>query len=339
MSIGTEANTKATSRPMLSSYKWMAAFLFASMLLAVLSVADGAPAPVDAYVSSPANIVSFQNYSTPQIEPGHHGYLEFRVVNRYTNYMASVNITIEITAGVNEKESKDISKASHPPRLEAVGRPATGQGTHKVSVSIPALAPGEAKAVTLKYKVQSFEDTYEATYIVRSMIDFWYGNQTEPQVHYIMKSKGYFTNEQWTVATSGGGFQYTNVNLTALNISGITPDTTFGVRSPFPQWPKWVFLGGAILFLGLGLLFVAMDNYGKFPHLKAWLDEVGRRKRPVRWDDVQVEEAPKLKKGARTKNLPWKDEVEEEEAAEDEDKYSKKKRPKSKAAAARKNKR
>lgn len=328
MSIGVDAKRNG----------WISALLLVPILLAAFPSVIGEPAPVDAYVSSPAHIVSFQNYSTPQIEPGHHGYMEFRVVNRYTNYMASINITIEITAGVNEKESKDISKVSQPPRLESVGRTATGQGTQKVSISIPALDPGEEKAVTLRYKVQSFEDTYEATYIVRSMIDFWYGNQTEPQVHYIMRSKGHFTNEQWAVATSGGGFQYTNVNLTALNISGITPDTTFGVRSPFPQWPKWVFLGGAILFLGLGLLFVAMDNYGKFPHLKAWLDEVGRRKRPVRWDEVQVEEPPKLKKGARAKDLPWKDEEEpeEEETAEDEDKDSKKKRSKSKAAAARK---
>jgi len=219
------------------------------------------------------------------MEPGESGELEFRVVNRYTLDMTAIIIEVEIFKAANEDESKDISDVKHPPTLTAVDHASPGDGTTKVTYSIATLVGHESPTpadvhTTIKFKIRSHEDTYEATYFIRTMISFTYPldeNGTFNSTEYVMRSKGHFTNEKWEqagdAADDSNGATYGNINLDVLQVSGITPDTSFGVRSDFPQWPKYVFLSAAILFAGAGAFFIAMENYGKFPEVKKWMDE------------------------------------------------------------------
>jgi hypothetical protein len=239
-------------------------------------------APYHPHISHPSTIVSFQNFSTPQMEPGDSGNMEFKIVNRYDGNMSNVVVEVEIYRAANEDESKDVSNVKYPPTLNYEGTDdSLGDGTTKVVINLYNITSGKhgegVNVEHLKFKVKSKKDTYEATYLVRTMISFDYEGLSNGT--YVMKSFGHFTTEEIEDARTTN-LETGNLDLTKLDVSGITPDTSFGVRENFPQWPKWIcFLPGAIVFLGLGILFVAMENYGKFPGLKAWFDNLGKKKK------------------------------------------------------------
>lgn len=243
-----------------------------------LSTTSLAQAPYHPDISHPSKIVSFQNFSTPQMEPGDSGDMEFRIVNRYDGNMTNVSVEVEIYRAANEDESKDVSNVKYPPTLNYKGTDdSMGDGTTKVVLDLRHIPPGEQSAEHLKFTVKSKEDTYEATYLVRTMISFDYEGHSNGT--YVMKSFGHFTTEKIEEARTTN-LETGNLDLGILEVSGITPDTSFGVRENFPQWPKWICLiPGAVIFLGLGILFVAMENYGKFPKLMAWLDNLGKKKK------------------------------------------------------------
>jgi len=231
---------------------------------------------VDGYVSSPANMVQ-TTFSTPQLEPGESGSIVFTLLNRYVADMTEVHVEFEVYRAANEEESRDVLDIKHPPTLTAVGHSSPGDGTTKVDYSAGTLVPGQNATIELRVKTK--DDTYEATYLVRTRLTFSYTNDSasSPPVEYRFVSRGHFTDEQWKAAEDGPSFLYTNLDLTALNVSGIFPDTSFGVRSDFPQWPKYVFLAGAAGCAGLAGLFIAMENYGMFPKLKERLDSLGKK--------------------------------------------------------------
>lgn len=273
--------------------------VLASALALVLPV-SAEYVPVDQHVSHPSTIVSFQNYSTPQIEPGDSGHLEFKIVNRYDRYMSDVELEIEVFRAANEDESKNASKVKSPPRFSSEGYDSDGEGSTKITIRFSDIDPGIDNAKDIKLKISTKKDTYEATYLVRSKLVFWYGNSTDNMTKYVMKSKGHFSNEHWDRAASEPDPDMGNLNLNALNVSGIIPDTSFGVRSPFPQWPKYACGAGAVVFLGLGILFMSMENYGKFPKLNKWIQGIEERKY-VPYSKVELEEVEDEDDGASSR--------------------------------------
>ena len=231
---------------------------------------------MDGYVSNPANMVE-TTFSTPQLEPGDSGTLEFTMMNRYVNTLENITVEFEVYRAANEDSSKDVTRVKYPPTLTGIGHTGIGDGTVKVAYSPADLQPREN--VSIKIKVDTKDDTFQATYLVRTQLTFDYTNGTGPRTTYNFKSRGHFTDAEWKTAEDGTSFLYTNLDIGSLNVSGIFPDTTFGVRNNFPQWPKWlIFLPGAVIFAGLGAFFLAVENYGMFPGVKKWMDSLGKKK-------------------------------------------------------------
>ena len=73
------------------------------------------------------------------------------------------------------------------------------------------------------------------------------------------------------------------LNLDILDVDGIIPDTSFRIKDPIPIWPLYVFVGGAIFFVILAVVFYYMDEKGKFPGTKKKLDEMGESVKNFRY--------------------------------------------------------
>ena len=100
----------------------------------------------------------------------------------------------------------------------------------------------------------------------RLQLNFDYNNSA-----YIMKSRGYFTDEEWENATSQADEDDPGkVDIEVLGVDGIIPDSSFKVWEPIPLWPLYVCIIPLIVMLGIfAVLFYAQEEYNMFP----WLDQ------------------------------------------------------------------
>ena len=134
----------------------------------------------------------------------------------------------------------------------------------------------------------------QSSYFLRFWLEFDFNNGTAPE-HLTLASRGYFTGQQWQNATDPqnhgpgcGPYNATNrclggLNLTYLGVDGILPDSSFGVKEPFPVWPFYGLIVLVALFLVLAFLFWVEENPGKYPRIeRAWLGLKGRLRRIVR---------------------------------------------------------
>ncbi len=133
----------------------------------------------------------------------------------------------------------------------------------------------------------------EAAYFLRFWLEFDFNNTTVTAGHARMASRGYFSDEQWLSASTGIGpgcspYNATNrcvgtVNLTRLGVDGVLPDSSFGVKEPFPTWPLYALLFFTGFFLVLAFLFWVEENPSAYPRIdRAWLRLKGRLRRVVR---------------------------------------------------------
>jgi hypothetical protein len=86
-----------------------------------------------------------------------------------------------------------------------------------------------------------------------------------------MKSKGYFTDQEWDEATaSATETDPGRVNIESLGVDGIIPDSSFRVAHEIPLWPLYVCLIPLIvILLVFAFLFYCQEEYNMFP----WLDQ------------------------------------------------------------------
>ena len=181
---------------------------------------------------------------TPVIKPSKEGELIFNMTNPYPLSMENVSLTAEIYYFVEhtwftERKSCKISNIEHP---------FFENGNEKINCSWKEI--NEKNSTSLL--IISNKDTDQGTYFVRFHLEFDYKN-----IHYIMKSIGFFTNEQWEKATSCGT-EFGGVNTSILGIDAIIPETTFGVKQPIPLWPLYLLIA-VTAFLGI----VAVRSYIK----------------------------------------------------------------------------
>ena len=93
-----------------------------------------------------------------------------------------------------------------------------------------------------------------------------------------MKSRGYYTQAEWDIADlTAAPTDPGEINLTALDVDGIIPDTSFRVKEPIPFWPLALFIGLCVMFALLAGMFYMMDEQGKFPELKTKIDRVSEK--------------------------------------------------------------
>jgi hypothetical protein len=210
----------------------------------------------DEYISHPSNIPLFDNITTPEIEPGERGTFRLTIENRYKETMENVSLTVGIYAWATSYDYKEIDDVDHPPKIN-------GEGIENI------LDLGMIENNTLAYvnfSIKSSSDTTQGTYFVRFQLNFDYNNSA-----YIMKSRGFFTDEEWENATSQGEEDDPGkVDIEVLGVDGIIPDSSFKVWEPIPLWPLYVCIIPLIVMLGIfAVLFYAQEEYNMFP----WLDQ------------------------------------------------------------------
>ncbi len=231
---------------------------------------------IDEYVSHPGNIPDFHNFNTPQLEPGQEGVFSLDVYNRYESALDNVVIVAEIyhRADIDESESLDKISSSERPYVRETCW--TDQGgsencvatidARKATFNIGTIEYNET--ISLEFEIISKEDTKEGTYFVRFSMDFDYNSTAR-----VMQSRGYWSMEQWENATTNvTDGSPGNINLGALNVDGIIPDSSFGVKKPIPQWPLYVLITLTIVFAGLSITFY-LEEEGTYPGLNKWLQK------------------------------------------------------------------
>jgi hypothetical protein len=221
------------------------------LLVAVMAM----PALADENLSAPNRIPDLSDFRTPQIVPGSSGTYEFSVRNRYNGTIENATLTVEIYKWATLEEAKDIGKVSSPPEM--------AEGVRQ-GYTAPAFSLGPNQTATFKMTVSTAKTTPQGTYFVRQRMDFDYNG-----IRLLMKSRGHFTDRQWDNATTNpnGTRAVGGINLTALAVDGILPDSSFSVKEPIPMWPLAVLVVLTVLFAALAVVFYLVEEKGH-PKLK-----------------------------------------------------------------------
>ena len=264
----------------------------ALLALALLLVPSG-EADWDPYVSHPGNIPDFHNFTTPQLAPGGSGPFTLEISNRYAEPLEKVVVTMEIYMRADIEGSETIGAVADDarPRVEEGCWTRLPNGEHECAAAPSAqratfspgtLAAGEA--VRFSTDIHSTEErswlrctllssrcetgTAEGTYFVRFTLEFDHNGTTRS-----MLSRGYWSMADWEAATTDvPGGAPGNINLTALGVDGVIPDSSFGVKEPIPKWPLYVMIGLTVMFAGLAVVFY-LEEEGAYPGLNKWLQQ------------------------------------------------------------------
>ncbi len=226
------------------------------LALVLILVLFSFTASADEYISDPSNIPDFDNFKTPQITSGETGTFRLTIENRYKEYIENANLTVSIYGCGTSYFYKDIGDTKHPPTIN-------GGGTEHI-FTIPSIENDTLEYVN--FTISTSPDTTQGTYFVRFQLSFEYNNTP-----YIMRSKGYFTDQEWDNATSNADENDPGkIEIDILGVDGIIPDSSFKVKDPIPIWPLYICLIPIIVMLGvLAVLFYCQEEYNMFP----WLDQ------------------------------------------------------------------
>ena len=114
--------------------------------------------------------------------------------------------------------------------------------------------------ISLEFRIITNEETKEGTYFVRFSMSFDL-NETER----LMQSRGHWSMDLWEEATTNVTEGTPgNINLEVLDVDGIIPDSSFGVKKPIPKWPLYVLITLTIVFAGLSVIFY-LEEEGNYP--------------------------------------------------------------------------
>lgn len=238
------------------------------VLLMMPNVAAQEQLGMPAYVN---RIISIDE--TPQLEPGQKGQFRITLLNPYSNNMDNVSLTASMYLYVSWDEERpvDANWSWSEPYFEEDGK---GETEHEWFFSV--LAPGASNQENLTLTVVTSYDAphggllNQGSYFVRLQLEFDYVHDDNSTEHAIMRSRGYFTDEQWAYATQDPPVQNDpnylgDINITHLGVNGILPDTSFGILEPFPDWIFYTLIALAVLFIVLALLFYLEENPEKWP--------------------------------------------------------------------------
>ncbi len=195
---------------------------------------------LSSYVSSPAHVPNFDNFTTPVIKPGEGGKFNFTVENRYVAPMYDVKLNIEIYMWATEEESKSINEIHDRPIIAE-------SGTIKYSINLGMINPKQKKAVV--FHIKTTGSTPQGVYFVRFSIFFNYNDSL-----YKMWSPGYFPRDVWDNATKNH-----QLNLNYLSkylgdrVDGIVPDSSFSVKGDL-LWLLYILIGLTAL-VGIAALY------------------------------------------------------------------------------------
>ncbi len=239
---------------------------------------------------------------TPQLAPGESGELVFNISNPYGHPMDNVvlNVSIYRYATIEETAPLDSTWGWSFPKIVSASPSCNWRecrvlmGGAQGHLGINATDEYIVQRLTIATSKDMPHGSVfaQSSYFIRFWLEFTFDNGTGSS-SYVMASRGYFTDEQWTEATTTlglgcGPYNSTNrclgnVNLTRLGVDGVLPDTAFGVKEPIPIWPFYGLLVMTGLFLVLAFLFWVEENPGRYPRTeRTWLTFKGRLRRLVR---------------------------------------------------------
>ncbi len=181
-----------------------------------------------------------QQLTGAELTPGAGGPVTMTLGNPLPQAMIGVALTIGIYAfnGFPGNATGDVAVASAP-----VLSNQTGSGL-EVNESYGSIATGAA--VPLSVPVQTSTSTPSGTFAVRFALRF-----VENGTHYLLESRGWFTAAQWAAGTTGPNGTVA-VNLTALGVSGLLPETSILVSSNGFAYVLWGVLGAGVVVVAVG---------------------------------------------------------------------------------------
>ena len=227
----------------------------AAAALALLSlVFPGAGADLIATLEHPTHIPTFSFISLGNgIEPGSSGVYGFTLTNRYNASIDNVSLTVEIYRYATVEVNRNATELSAAPTFAAGG----GLAVHLAFATIPANG-----SVQVRLQVDAPREALEGVYFTRHLLEFDYGNVTEPPAPapysalFLMKSRGYFTDAEFS------SINYSDLqnSLAAHNISGIVPDSSFSVTPSAPLWPLATLIVATAVSGTMGLVYFMVDQ-------------------------------------------------------------------------------
>lgn len=212
-----------------------------AVIISLMLIGISIPLAKGDYISNPSNIPLFDNYKSPQIRPGKSGTFSFDVENRYAYPMSKVHITLEIYRYATISTTKDVVNIRNPPYILK-----EEQKSQNITFDFSVILPDDKERI--EFIIYTEKETPQGTYFIRALLEFTY-NGTE----YVMKSRGHFTKEEWAIIDTPNG-------TLPKGVSGIIPESSFGVKEPIPQWPLYILWGGAGFLLALAVFFYVKEE-------------------------------------------------------------------------------
>lgn len=245
----------------------MRRFLATVLLCAVVMLQSSASADV-ASPGSPqyANNI-FSDFVTPTVAPGDSLTFEFNLTNPYDDPVAAMHnstLTVGVYRYATQEEVRDVDDDFEDP-------PVFDNGSPETVIDLDVLDLGETERISLDITTRKStpHGSYfmQSTYFVRLSLEFNFeGNDTTVT----LKSKGFFTDEQWDGMVSFSP-EESIVNVTYMNelgVDGLIPDSSFGLKIPIPRWPLALLIVGCGGTAFLALYYFVLDNPGKHPSLE-----------------------------------------------------------------------
>ncbi len=232
-------------------------------------------------VSAPGKVNRIlTSFETPVLAPGESGELRFVLHNPYRSPISTVVLVADIYRFATIEETRFVDGSWEWCEPFVLESPAAC--SREVSFSLGELGPGNS--ILLSFEVVTSagmphgNPLSESAYFVRFLLTFDLFQDSE-QVSYAMASRGHFADDLWEQAT---GYNATNpcrdpscrgnINLSALGVDGILPDSSFGVRAPIPIWPFYAIAVGFGISAVLTLFYYAEAHPGRLPRIeRRWL--------------------------------------------------------------------
>jgi hypothetical protein len=112
-----------------------------------------------------------------------------------------------------------------------------------VNLSLGSLAPGGTLPETIS--VATSATTPSGTFAVRTALRFLAGGEA-----YLFESRGWFTDAQWAAATTVVNGSV-GLNVTALGVSGVAPETSILVTNSDLSTALWAVFGAGVVLVGV----------------------------------------------------------------------------------------
>jgi hypothetical protein len=206
-------------------------------------------------------------FVTPTVAPGQTVEFSFNVTNPYgnrTEVMANVTLVVGIYMYSTQEKAEHVDSAfPHPPLMDGLAP------QKQIDIGILQANQTTRVEIPIETSKKTPHGSYfsQSTYFVRFNLTFnFVGNDTPV----VLKSRGWFTEEQWNHILSLEGNE-TIVNRTymkSLGVDGLLPDSSFGIKIPIPRWPLGVIVAGAAFLSFMALYYFVLDNPGRYPRLE-----------------------------------------------------------------------